>query len=224
MPADPSAIEASGDDFGSGLHGLCRRGLPPDAADRPRLGSRIVADGRRRLRRRNRSRVHNVRNSNYRTDTDFDLRFEDRTYDLAKLDSVDYILVPLAGMPRMAHTFISFGFHGQDYLAISIEVRRLRGQPFNPLYNFLNENEIIYIAGDERDLIRLRSNFRKDDVYVYRAKLTPEQCQGLFVDMLQRANKLSRQAGVLQHADEQLRNQPHRPSESRPAAKDSVQL
>jgi len=135
--------------------------------------------------------VHNVRNSNYRTDTDFDLRFDDRTYDLAKLDSVDYILVPLSGMPRIAHTFISFGFHGQDYMAISIEVRRLRGEKFNPVYNFLDENEIIYIAGDERDLIRLRSNFRKDDVYVYRAKLTPEQCQGLFVDMLQRANKLS---------------------------------
>lgn len=138
-----------------------------------------------------RVRVHNVRNSNYRTDTDFDLRYEDRAYDLTKLDSVDYILVPLAGMPRVAHTFISFGFQGQDYLAISIEVRRLRGQPFKPLYNFLNENEIIYIAGDERDLIRLRSNFRKDDVYVYRAKLTPNQCQGLFVDMLQRSNTLS---------------------------------
>jgi hypothetical protein len=135
--------------------------------------------------------VHNVRNSNYRTDTDFDLRFEDRTYDLSKLDSVDYILVPLAAMPRIAHTFVSFGFHGEDYLALSIEVRRLRGQPFNPLYNFLDENEIIYLAGDERDLIRLRSNFRKDEVYVYRAKLTPAQCQGLFVDMLQRANKLS---------------------------------
>lgn len=136
-------------------------------------------------------RVHNVRNSNYRTDTDFDVRFEERIYDLTKLDSVDYILVPLAGMPRVAHTFVSFGFHGQDYLALSIEVRRLRGQPFRPLYNFLDENELIYIAGDERDLIRLRTNFRKDDVYVYRAKLTPNQCQGLLVDMLQRANKLS---------------------------------
>lgn len=139
----------------------------------------------------NRVCVHNVRNSTYRTDTDFDVRFEDRTYDLSKLDSADYILVPLSGMPRIAHTFISFGFHGQDYLAISIEVRRLRGESFKPFYNFLNENEIIYVAGDERDLIRLRSNFRKDDVYVYRAKLSPQQCQGLFVDMLQRANQLS---------------------------------
>jgi len=135
--------------------------------------------------------VHNVRNSTYRTDTDFDLHFEDRTYDLTKLDSVDYILVPLSGMPRVAHTFVSFGFHGQDYLAISIEVRRLRGQPFQPLYNFLPENEIIYIAGDERDLIRLRSNFRKDDVYVYRARLSHDQCRKLFVDMFQRANTLA---------------------------------
>jgi Domain of unknown function (DUF4105) len=135
--------------------------------------------------------VHNVRNSTYRSETDFDVRFEERTYDLTKLDSVDYILVPLTGLPKVAHTFVSFGFQGRDYMAISIEVRRLRGQPFRPLYNFLDENEIIYIAGDEKDLIRLRTNFRKDDVYVYRARLTPRQCQTLFVDMLQRANQLS---------------------------------
>jgi hypothetical protein len=137
--------------------------------------------------------IHNVRNCNYRTEDDFDVHFEDRTYDLSKVDSVDYILVPFADMPRVAHTFLSFGFQGQDYLAISIEVRRLRGQKYSPVRDFFNQNEIVYVVGDERDLVRLRSNFRKDDVYLYRAKTTPDQSRALFVDMLARANKLSRE-------------------------------
>ena len=135
--------------------------------------------------------IHNVRNCEYRTEDDFDVHFEDRTYDLSKVDSVDYILVPFADMPRVAHTFLSFGFQGQDYLAISIEVRRLHGQKYSPVRDFFNQNEIVYVVGDERDLVRLRSNFRKDDVYLYRAKTSPEQSQALFVDMLKRANKLS---------------------------------
>ncbi len=137
--------------------------------------------------------IHNVRNCDYRTEDDFDVHFEDRTYDLSKVDSVDYILVPFADMPRVAHTFLSFGLQGQNYLAISVEVRRLRGQKYSPVRDFFNQNEIVYVVGDERDLVRLRSNFRKDDVYLYRAKTTPDQSQALLVDMLERANKLSRE-------------------------------
>ena len=135
--------------------------------------------------------VHNVRNCDYRTEEDYDVHYDDRTYDLSRLDSVDYILVPFGNMPRVAHTFLSFGFHGEDYAAISVEVRRLRGQDYSPLQNFVNVNEIIYIVGDERDLVRLRSNVRRDDVYIYRANTTPQQSQALFVDMLHRANKLA---------------------------------
>ena len=167
-------------------------------------------------------RVHNVRNSNYRTDTDFDLRYEDRTYDLTKLDSVDYILVPLAGMPRIAHTFISFGFQGQDYLAISIEVRRLRGQPFKPLYNFLNENEIIYIAGDERDLIRSAVEFPQGRCLRLSRQADAESVPGPIRRHAPAGQQAFHQAGVLQHADEQLRNQPDRSFEPRLAAEDSV--
>ena len=137
--------------------------------------------------------VHNVRNCNYRTDKDFDVRYEDRHYDLTKLDRVDYVLVPFADIPRVAHTFVTFGFHDEDYVAISIEVRRLRGQGYSPVVNFVNLNEIIYVVGDERDSIRMRSSFRKDDVYLYTLNLSPEQCQALFVDMLARANKLAEQ-------------------------------
>ena len=133
------------------------------------------------------------RNCTYRTDKDFDVHYEDRHYDLAKLDRVDYALVPFADIPRVAHVFISFGFHDEDFVAISIEVRRLRNQGYSPVVNFVNLNEIIYVVGDERDSIRMRSSFRKDDVYLYTLKLSPEQCQALFVDMLTRTNKLAAQ-------------------------------
>ncbi len=137
--------------------------------------------------------IHNVRNCDYRTEDDFDVHYVDRTYDLSKLDSVDYILVPFADMPSVAHTFLSFGFEGTDYVSISVEVRHLRGEKYTPVRDLFNQSEICYLVGDERDLVRLRSNFRKDDVYLYRAKTTPAQSQALFVDMLQRANKIAAQ-------------------------------
>jgi Domain of unknown function (DUF4105) len=137
--------------------------------------------------------VHNVRNCTYRTQSDYDVHYEDRRYDLGKLDVVDYILVPFSDMPRVAHTFLSFGFHDEDYVSISIESRRLHGEVYTPVRDFVNQSEIVYVVGDERDLIRLRSNFRKDDVYLYRVNVTPEQCRTVFVDMLQRCNRLAAQ-------------------------------
>ena len=137
--------------------------------------------------------VHNVRNCAYRTATDFDVHYDDRLYDLTKLDRVNYVLVPFAEMPRVAHTFLSFDFHDDDFVSISIEVRRLRGQGYSPVVNFVNLNEIIYVVSDERDAIRLRSSFRKDDVFLYTLNFTPEQCRALFIEMLARANKLAAQ-------------------------------
>jgi hypothetical protein len=137
--------------------------------------------------------IHNVRNCDYRSQDEFDVHYSDRTYDLTKVDSVDYILVPFADMPSVAHTFLSFGFQGDNYLSVSVEVRHLRGEKYTPIRDLFNQSEIVYVVGDERDLIRLRSNFRKDDVYLYRANTTPGESQALFVDMLQRANKLASQ-------------------------------
>ena len=137
--------------------------------------------------------IHNVRNCDYRSEDDFDVHFADRTYELSKLDSVDYIVVPFADMPQVAHTFLSFGFQGADYLSISVEVRHLRGEKYTPVRDLFNQSEIAYVVGDERDLVRLRSNIRKDDVYLYRARTKPAESQALFVDMLQRANKLARE-------------------------------
>jgi hypothetical protein len=135
--------------------------------------------------------VHNIRNCAYHSTDNYEVHYYDKTYDLNKLQSVDFIMVPFAGMPALAHTFLSFGFEGQDYLAISVEIRKEKGETYSPLKGLLNQYELMYVVGDERDLIVLRSNYRLDDVYIYRARATRAQAREVFVDMLQRANGLT---------------------------------
>jgi len=134
--------------------------------------------------------VHNIRNCAYRTPDDYTVSYYDKTFDLAKLDTVDFIIVPFNGRPEGAHTMLSFGFAGKDYVTISVEGRREKGEPFSVLKSLADGYELIYVVGDERDLIQLRSNLRLDDVYLYRMTATPEQIRPLFVDMLKRANAL----------------------------------
>ena len=85
---------------------------------------------------------------------------------------------------------LSFGFAGNDYLAVSVEIRRERGEEYQTLAGFFRQYELIYVVGDERDLIKLRTNYRKDDVYIYRTRATHEQIRRMFVDVFQRVNKL----------------------------------
>lgn len=135
--------------------------------------------------------VHNIRNCHYRTEEDFTVNWYDRAFDLRELNSVDYIVVPFSRLPAGAHTFVSFGFAGRDYLAVSIETRREKGENYIPLRGITNRFEIVYVVGDERDLIGLRTNIRHDDVYVYRLRCSPQQAQAMFVDVMDRCNKLA---------------------------------
>ncbi|MEX2114749.1 MAG: DUF4105 domain-containing protein [Pirellulales bacterium] len=143
--------------------------------------------------RDNQVTVHNVRNTEYRSAEDYTVHHYDKTYDLNKLDSVDFIMVPLEFVPGGAHTFLSFGFQDQDYVAISVEVRREKGEEFSPIKSMTDPYEIMYVVGDERDLIQLRSVHWLEDVYMYQALSPPEQMRALFVDMLKRANKLRKE-------------------------------
>ena len=135
--------------------------------------------------------IKNVRNAKYRSTTDFDARWEDRTYDLKNLESVWFIVEPFSDWRGPAHTFLSFGFGNGEYVAISIEIRKEKGESFSPLSGLLRQYELIYIIGDERDLIGLRANYRHDEVYLYKVKATPENMRELFVSMLERAYKVS---------------------------------
>lgn len=137
--------------------------------------------------------VRNVRNAHYRTTTDFDVHWEDRSYDLRQIESVWYVVEPFANWRGPAHTFLSFGFRNGEYVAISVEIRKERGESFSPLRGLLRQYELSYIVGDERDLIGLRANHRGDDVHLYPVRATPDAARALFVSMLQRANQLAAQ-------------------------------
>ncbi len=98
---------------------------------------------------RNLVTVRNVRNCRYLTAENYLAEFEDRTYDLNKVQSVDFIVVPFAGMPALAHTMLSFGFADGEYLAVSVEIRKEKGEQFDIARGLTNGYEIMYVAGDE---------------------------------------------------------------------------
>lgn len=114
--------------------------------------------------------VRNVRNFKYRSVEDFDAIYYDKIYDINKLKSLDLILSYWDGKTSVAHAIFSFGFENGDYLAVSNEVRLTKGEKMSLLGGIFNEYEIIYILSDENDVIKLRTNYRKEDVYLYRVK------------------------------------------------------
>lgn len=120
----------------------------------------------------NKLTMHNVRNFDYRSETDFTERWETRYYDLSKLKSVDLFL-SYWGSPHIAHTIMSWGFENGDQLAVSIETRKDKTQEYSAIKGFFKQFTLAYVAADERDLIRLRTNYRKEDVYFYRFQNTP---------------------------------------------------
>jgi len=103
--------------------------------------------------------IHGVRNFDYRTETDFTSRWEDRAYDLSNLTSVDLVAVYWAGK-AIAHIMLSFGFGGREYVTISIETRKERGESYSALAGFFKQYEQVSIVGDERDLLRDRRRGR----------------------------------------------------------------
>jgi hypothetical protein len=137
----------------------------------------------------NKVTIHNIRNCDYRTETDFKVSHYDKTFDLTKLNSADLFLV-YWGSPYIAHTIFSFGFGGSDFLCISIETRKEKGEAYSAIKGFFKQYELTYVVADERDLIRLRTNYRNEDVYLYRLKAKPEAIRKVFLDYLREINSL----------------------------------
>lgn len=136
--------------------------------------------------------VHNIRNFDYRSETDYTPAYYDKRFDLNKLDGVDIIAVYWMG-PAIAHVFLSFAFEGGDHLAISIETRKEKGEAYSTLKGFFRQYELYYVVADERDVIRLRTNYRNnppEDVYVYRAKAPIENGRRLFMAYIDKINAL----------------------------------
>jgi len=135
--------------------------------------------------------IHNIRNCDYRTETDFTVRYEDRTYDLSRLTSFDLFLSDW-GLNTIVHTLVSFGFADGRYLCISIETRKEVGEAYSTIKGFFRQYELIYVVADERDLIRLRTNYRTGEtVYLYRLKpASPEVLKQIFLDYIRYINGL----------------------------------
>ena len=120
--------------------------------------------------------VKNVRNFTWRSDTDFDERWEQRTYSLSHVSNVDLIMSYWAG-EAIAHPIVSFGFDDGARLAFSIETRKDSDEGYSSVAGFFKQYELAIVAADERDVVRVRSNVRGEDVRIYRLRMTPTNAQ-----------------------------------------------
>src|SRR5690606_17482486 len=122
--------------------------------------------------------LHNVRNFNWRSDEDFDARWETRHYDLQQLKSVDMV-TSYWGMPAIAHVLVSFGFEEGQFVVFSVEIRKEQGEKYSEIGGFFKMFELSIVATDERDSIGVRANVRGEDEYLYHTRLTPADGRSL---------------------------------------------
>lgn len=134
--------------------------------------------------------VHNIRNFTYASTTSYTKNWYDKTFDLTTLRKVWYVVEPFEGVPGSAHTFLSFEFDNNQFLSVSIEIRKEQGESFNPFKGLYNQYELTYVVADEQDVIKLRTNYRKDTVYLYPVKISEAKAQELFLSIITRVNTL----------------------------------
>jgi hypothetical protein len=139
----------------------------------------------------NRVVLHNVRNFEWRSNTDYTQRWETREYDLSRLQSADMILSYWTG-PAIAHMLMSFAFDDGRHVVFSVEIRRAKTDSYSELGGFFKEFELSILAADERDVIRVRTNVRGEDDYLYRIRLGADAVRALFLAYIDQANSLIR--------------------------------
>ena len=136
--------------------------------------------------------LSDVRDFDWRTDNDFTEKWSKRSYDLAKLKTLDLFLAYWAG-PEMAHVIMSFGFDDGEHIAWSVEVRRERTSEFSPIADAFKSHTLVYLATTERDSVRLRSNARGEDVRLYRLTTPPDQARALLKEYVVKSTALAEQ-------------------------------
>jgi Domain of unknown function (DUF4105) len=134
--------------------------------------------------------IENVRNFKYRSETDYEQRWETRTYNLDRIRGLDLFL-SFWGPTHIAHTIASWEFDDGQHLAISIETRKEMGESYSALRGFFHQYELYYVVADERDLIGLRTNYRREQVFLYHIRVPAEQARALLIDYLAEVNRLA---------------------------------
>jgi hypothetical protein len=137
-----------------------------------------------------RYRISGVRNFDFRSVEDFTPRYETRELSLDRLKGVDFYISYWMPGP-VGHTFLSFNFEDEPPLSISIEARQEEGEGYDPLGSLFKQFELIYVVGNERDIVRLRTNFRREDVFLYRIQTSKENARRLFMVYMDRINQLA---------------------------------
>jgi hypothetical protein len=140
-----------------------------------------------------RATIHNLRDCDYRTETDYTGCWSDRTVYLSQLRFADFFFTNWG--PRwIGHPIVSFQFGDSDHIAFSIEARYKVGQSYSAVLGFFRQYELIFVAADERDVIRLRTNYRKDEeVYMYRTTVPPAAAREIFLVYVTYLNRLKDQ-------------------------------
>jgi hypothetical protein len=134
--------------------------------------------------------IHNVRNCEYRTEGDYTPHWETRAYDLSQIRGID-IFFTFWGSPWIAHTIASFQFGDNDYVAMSIETRKEVGESYSAVRGFFRYYELIYTVSDERDVVRLRTNYRKgEETYVYHTLASPQRARAVFLNYIGEINRI----------------------------------
>jgi hypothetical protein len=137
-----------------------------------------------------RVRITGVRNFDYRSRDDFVVHYEQRVVQLSHLTGLDFF-VSYWSEGFVAHTFVSFIFDNAPPLTISIETRPEVGEGFDPVASLFKQFELIYVVGDERDLVRVRTDYRGENVYLYRLNSSPDSVRRLLMIYLVRINELA---------------------------------
>lgn len=136
--------------------------------------------------------LYNIRDCEYRTEEDYDVRHFDRQVILDDVRTIDFIVVPFKETPAIAHTMLSFGLRDGEQIVFSVEARLKKGEQYATIPGATRQYELMWVVGTERDLIRLRTDVRDVDVYLYPTKATPEQARKVFLAAVARVNELQR--------------------------------
>jgi hypothetical protein len=136
--------------------------------------------------------LQNVRNFDWTTPTEFTPQWETRSYKLSQLQSVDLISSVWAS-PSIAHTLVSFGFSDGRHVVFSAEIRREKGEAFSSFGGLFKRYELVLIAADERDIVRLRTDVRREWVSLHPIDLTPQTRRELFLSLLELGNELAQE-------------------------------
>jgi hypothetical protein len=133
--------------------------------------------------------IHNVRDCDYRTESDFTPRWETRSVRPSHITGMD-VAINYWGSPWIAHPIVSFQFADALPLCFSIETRKTIGQQYSTVKGFYRQYTLIYVVADERDVVRLRTNYRREDVYLYHALASPAQARQRFREYINTVNVL----------------------------------